>query len=152
MQRRVRVVVGGVFDILHPGHIYFLKRAKELGDELIVIIARDSTVLKRKGRRPILPEEIRREIVEALKPVDKAILGHEGEDLYKIVEELRPDIIALGYDQDFDPEELKRELARRGLNVKVVRIDKYNHELAATRRIISKIMEVLSNEEENRNC
>ncbi|RLF64743.1 MAG: FAD synthase [Thermoplasmata archaeon] len=153
MQKKVKVLVGGVFDIIHPGHIYFLKRAKELGDELIVVIARDSTVIKKKGRKPILPENIRKEIVEALKPVDRAVLGYEEGDIYKIVEEVKPDIIALGYDQDLDPKELEKELSKRGLNVKVVRIDKYNHKLAATRRIISKIVqEVCANEKENRNC
>jgi len=153
VQKKVKVLVGGVFDIIHPGHIYFLKRAKELGDELIVVIARDSTVIKKKGRKPILPENIRKEIVEALKPVDRAVLGYEEGDIYKIVEEVKPDIIALGYDQDLDPKELEKELSKRGLNVKVVRIDKYNHKLAATRRIISKIVqEVCANEKENRNC
>ncbi|MCD6503732.1 MAG: FAD synthase [Euryarchaeota archaeon] len=153
MQKKVKVLVGGVFDIIHPGHIYFLKRAKELGDELIVVIARDSTVIKKKGRKPILPENMRKEIVEALKPVDRAVLGYEEGDIYKIVEEVKPDIIALGYDQDLDPKELEKELSKRGLSVKVVRIDKYNHKLAATRRIISKIVqEVCANEKENRNC
>jgi len=153
VQKKVKVLVGGVFDIIHPGHIYFLKRAKELGDELIVVIARDSTVIKKKGRKPILPENMRKEIVEALKPVDRAVLGYEEGDIYKIVEEVKPDIIALGYDQDLDPKELEKELSKRGLSVKVVRIDKYNHKLAATRRIISKIVqEVCANEKENRNC
>lgn len=152
MKKKVRVVAGGVFDILHVGHLYFLEKAKELGDELIVIIARDSTVMKRKGRKPIFPENLRKRLVEALKPVDKAVLGYENEDMYKIIEELKPDIIAIGYDQDFDPEEMKKELLKRGLRVEVVRIGKYYHDLAGTSRIIRKLKEVLDNEEKNRNC
>jgi len=151
LKRRKRVLASGTFDIIHPGHIYYLKKAKELGDELIVIIARDSTVKRIKGREPIMPEENRRIVVESLKPVDKAVLGYEGEDIFKIVEEIKPDIIALGYDQDYDPDEIKKELKKRGLNVEVVRIERYNDEIAATSKIISRILEVLSNEKENRN-
>ncbi len=151
MRKKKRVLASGTFDIIHPGHIYYLKRAKELGDELIVVIARDSTVKRIKGRVPIMPEEYRRIVVESLKPVDKAVLGYEGEDIFKIVEEVKPDIIALGYDQNYDPEKIKEELKRRGINVEVVRIEKYDDDIAATSKIISRVLEVLSNEKENRN-
>jgi FAD synthetase len=123
-----RIATFGVFDIVHTGHVKFLKECKHLAEDskLIVVIARDSTVLKEKGRKPIIPEEQRRFVVESLKPVDKAILGNEGEDKLKIVEEIKPDIIVLGYDQPWDKEELERKLEKRGLKVRVVRLKKYD--------------------------
>ncbi len=136
----VRVMASGVFDIIHPGHILFLQEAKKLGDELVVVVARDSTAEKFK-HRPIMPENVRRFIVESLKPVDRAVLGHE-DDMYRTVEEIKPDIIALGYDQKFDEREIKEECMRRGLNVKVIRLKKYgDSDLNGTRKIIYKIVE-----------
>ncbi|WP_017981043.1 adenylyltransferase/cytidyltransferase family protein [Methanocaldococcus villosus] len=119
------VVAAGTFDLLHPGHYEFLKFAKSLGDELIVIVARDKTVEKIKGRKPIIPEEQRREMVEALKPVDRAILGSLDNKLEPILK-IKPNIIVLGPDQKtFDEEELKEELKKYGLDVKVVRYNEY---------------------------
>ena len=115
-----KVLVAGVFDLVHPGHLYFLQRAKELG-EVYVVVARDSTVERVKGRRPIVPESQRLEVVRQLKPVDHALLGGEG-DLLKVVEEVRPDVILLGPNQPFNESELKEELKRRGLEVEVVRL------------------------------
>ena len=115
-----KVLVAGVFDLIHPGHLYFLQRAKELG-EVYVVVARDSTVEKIKGRRPVVPEDQRLEVVRQLKPVDHALLGGEG-DLLKVVEEVRPDIVLLGPNQPFDEDELREELRRRGLEVEVLRL------------------------------
>ncbi len=134
----VRVVATGVFSIIHPGHIIFLEEARKLGDELVVIVARDKTVGLKKGSQYI-PEEQRLHVVSALKMVDKAVLGDE-EDIYKPVEELKPDVIALGSDQEFDEEKLSSELRDRGLNAKLVRVDRhYEGELYSTRRIIERI-------------
>ena len=140
MEKMVRVMASGVFDILHPGHVLFLREAKKLGDELIVVVARDSTA-ERLKHRPIMREDVRRFLVESLKPVDRAILGHE-DDMYKTVEEIKPDIIVLGYDQKFDEREIEEECRRRGLNVKIVRLGKYGEsDLNGTRKIIGKIVE-----------
>ncbi|KKG03932.1 FAD synthase [Methanosarcina mazei] len=114
-----RVLATGTFDILHPGHVYFLAQAKALGDELFVIIARDSNVTHKP--KPVIPEEQRLEMVDALKAVNKAILGSE-KDMFEPLREIKPDIIALGYDQRFDTEILEKELTKRGLPAKVVRI------------------------------
>lgn len=114
-----RVLATGTFDILHPGHVYFLTQAKALGDELFVIVARDSNVTHKP--KPIIPEEQRLEMVNALGAVDKAILGSE-KDMFEPLKEIRPDIIALGYDQRFDAEILEKELIKRGLPAKVMRI------------------------------
>jgi FAD synthetase len=130
----------GVFDILHLGHLHYLEESKKLGDELVVVIATDTTVRKRK-HEPITPEKMRCELVASLKPVDKAVLGREGGDIFEIVKDLRPDIITLGYDQPFDQQNLEKELAKRGLKVKVVRMPHLDHDLDGTRKIINKIIE-----------
>ncbi len=114
-----RVLATGTFDILHPGHIYFLTQARKLGDELFVIVARDSNVTHKP--KPIVPEEQRLEMVNALGMVDKALLGSE-KDMFEPLKEIKPDIIALGYDQRFDSELLEKELTKRGIPAKVVRI------------------------------
>jgi FAD synthetase len=132
-----RVMATGVFDILHPGHLHFLLEAKSLGDELVVVVATDATVRKHK-HEPITPEKMRVELVGALKPVDRALLGREG-DMFEIVLQVKPDIIALGYDQQFDEKDLERRLAERGLKVKVIRLHKFEDDLNGTRKIIQKI-------------
>ncbi len=136
----VRVLATGVFDIIHLGHLHFLEKSKSLGDELIVIVATDNTVRKRK-HEPITPESMRLELVRGLKPVDEAVLGKDGADIYEIVTELRPDIITIGYDQQFEPEKLEEDLAKRGLKVKVVRMPHLDHDLDGTRKIIRKVIE-----------
>lgn len=130
----------GTFDLLHMGHIHYLKEAKKLGDTLVVVIATDATVRKLK-HDPITPQEIRINLIKELKMVDEAYLGHEG-DMYSIVEEIKPDIIALGFDQIHDDVTIKKELEKRKMNVQVVRLSKYQGEsdLEGTRRIIQKVI------------
>lgn len=135
------VMATGTFDIIHPGHIFFLEEAKKLGGKdakLIVVLARDSTV-RAKKRIPIIDEKQRLEVVKMLKPVDEAHLGSET-DMFKIVHKIKPDIIAIGPDQNFSVKELKGELRKRGLNCKVKRIKKYKKApLDSTCKIIRKI-------------
>ncbi|MFQ5976632.1 MAG: adenylyltransferase/cytidyltransferase family protein [Candidatus Heimdallarchaeota archaeon] len=121
---RLKVVVTtGVFDLLHVGHLVTLEASRTLGSLLLVIIARDVTVQSRKGRKPINSEEDRRKLIEALKPVDAAFLGHTS-DYLRIIHRMNPDLIVLGKDQKFDIDELRRQLDERGLqDVKVVRLD-----------------------------
>jgi FAD synthetase len=130
----------GTFDLLHMGHIYFLKEAKKLGNELIVVVSLDITVRKYK-HEPVNPEQIRLNLIKELKVVDDAYLGYE-KDMYKIVEETKPDIIALGYDQFHDETKMKKELEKRNLNPKIVRLPEYKRgsDLNGTRRIIKKII------------
>jgi FAD synthetase len=113
--------------------------AKSLGDELVVVVATDATVRKRK-HEPITPEKMRVELVGALKPVDRALLGREG-DMLDIVLQVKPDIIALGYDQRFQEKDLEKRLAEKGLKLKVVRLHKFEDDLNGTRKIIQKIKE-----------
>lgn len=135
----VRVMASGVFDILHPGHIYYLQEAKKLGDELVVVVAKDSTVRQQK-HEPVTSEDMRLEMVKALKPVNKAVMGYEN-DRYRIVEEIKPDVIAIGYDQNHDEEKIKNDLKKKGLDVKVVRMPELAHDLSGTRKIIQKIID-----------
>jgi FAD synthetase len=117
------VLVGGVFDILHPGHLHTLKAAKSYGDVLVVVVARSSTALKINKSRIIYHDELqRKELVSSIRFVDIAMVGFEG-TLYKTVEHVKPDIIALGYDQAHGEKEIALNCRKRGLNVQVVRLN-----------------------------
>ena len=135
----------GVFDLLHPGHLYFLREARKLGDELWVVVARDRTA-RRFKHEPITPEDSRLQLVEALKPVDRAVLGHEG-DIYDILDEIRPDVIAIGFDQVHDENRILEECRKRGLSTKVVRLPKFEGDLDGTRKIVRKVAEWLALQE-----
>ena len=136
----VKVMATGTFDLIHLGHIFYLKEAKKLGDKLAIVVATDTTV-RRLKHEPINPEEIRLKLVKELKIVDEAYLGHE-DDMYEIVEEIQPDIIALGFDQIHDENKIKDELKKRNIKAKVVRLSEYKEgsDLEGTRRIIRKII------------
>lgn len=140
-EKRKRIMVAGVFDIIHPGHIYLISKAAELGD-VLVIVARDSTVERLKGRKPVIPEDQRLEVVKNIKGVREAVLGNEGEDILKIVEELKPDIILLGPNQNFNEEKLKKDLKIRGLKVEVMRLKEIYepYKLCSTSKIIKEIL------------
>lgn len=136
----VRVMASGVFDILHTGHISYLEQAKALGDELYVVVASDNTVRKNK-HEPITPERMRVRIVSALKPVDVAMIGNDSGNMFAILDEIRPDVIVLGFDQKFDENTLSEELKKRGFDIAVKRADQSGEDLEATRAIIKKIRE-----------
>ncbi len=138
----VRVLATGTFDILHPGHLFYLEAAKKLGDELYVIVGRDTNVRRHK-RVPVIPEEQRLKMVSALRVVDKAMLGSE-RDMYEPLYSIKPDIIALGYDQAFDEATLEAELRKRGFKARVVRIREYNTgALCKVEGIIKRILELM---------
>lgn len=130
----------GTFDLLHLGHIYYLREAKKLGDTLSVVVSTDSTV-RRLKHEPVNTEEIRLNLIKELKIVDEAYLGHE-DDMYEIVDEIKPDIIALGFDQLHDEKNIKSELKKRNINAKVIRLSEFKggSDLEGTRRIINKII------------
>lgn len=134
-----RVMASGVFDIIHPGHISYLTQAKSYGDELIVVVACDETV-RRNKHDPVTPDYMRAKIVGALKPVDKAIVGHSSGDIFDTVRAVDPDVIVLGFDQNFDESRLEKDLREHGLGeIKVVRATETADDLNATRRIVDKI-------------
>lgn len=120
-------MVFGTFDFLHPGHVHFFQQAKQHGDELVVVVARDSTAEKTKGKKPAFSEADRLHMVQALRIVDKAVLGNEG-DVYKVVQEHRPDVICPGYDQTFFVDRIQEKLNEFKLAAKIIRLEPYKPE------------------------
>ena len=116
------VLAGGVFDIIHPGHIHTLNAAKALGGVLVVAVATDKTAEKMKKRSPLHNQELRRELVSCLSMVDRAIVGHE-DDIFQTVKEVKPDIIVLGYDQVHQEKFISDGCKRINLNVEIVRLE-----------------------------
>jgi len=134
----VRVLATGTFDLLHPGHLLYLSKARELGDELYVIVARDS-MIKHKPK-PIVPEKQRLTMVQALRMVDTAMLGSET-DMFLPLQEIKPDIVALGKNQFFNEKELEARLSTNGIKAKVIRIQSFEQgELCSSAAIIRKVL------------
>ena len=122
-RKAIKVVfIGGGFELIHYGHVYTITRAKALGDALVVAVARDSTIRRRKKREPLIGEEDRVRLLSSLRQVDAAILGVEG-DIYITLQKVKPDVVALGYDQYHMEGEIKREARLRGMKLRVVRLD-----------------------------
>jgi FAD synthetase len=144
-RKRKIVLASGVFDLLHLGHVRFLEEAKRTSGpnaELIVIVARDSTVEKRKGTRPVMPENQRCALVDSLKVVDCAILGFEGFDIGKVIEKIRPDVIAVGYDQEGMERTVRDYAEKENLKIRIVRVGKFGEdELDSSSKIKQKIIE-----------
>ncbi|QDI89329.1 FAD synthase [Candidatus Nitrosopumilus sp. SW] len=115
------VLAGGVFDIIHPGHIYTLNAAKELGDVLVVVVATDNTAVKMKKRQPLHSQEQRQELVNSLSMVDLCLIGQE-DDIFKTVNNVRPQIIALGYDQAHQEKFITEGCKKINLDAKVARL------------------------------
>ena len=115
------VLAGGVFDIIHPGHIHTLNAARELGDVLVVVVATDNTAVRMKKRRPLHSQEQRQELVNSLKMVDLCLVGQE-EDIFKTVNLVRPQTIALGYDQVHQEKFIIDGCKRINLDAKVERL------------------------------
>lgn len=115
------VLAGGVFDIIHPGHIYTLNAAKELGDVLVVVVATDNTAVKMKKRQPLHSQEQRQELVNSLSMVDLCLIGQE-DDIFKTVNNVRPQIIALGYDQAHQEKFITEGCKKINLDASVARL------------------------------
>ncbi len=126
------VFAGGVFDIIHPGHIHTLNSAKKLGDVLVVVVATDQTTQKMKKRSPLHNQDQRKELVEALSMVDLCVVGNEG-DMFKTVNAIKPDIIALGYDQAHQEKYITDGCKRINLNVKVARLQSPVPEISSSK-------------------
>ena len=143
MNKRV-VLASGTFDLLHFGHVRYLEEAKKLGGEeakLVVVVARDKTVEKRKGTKPIMPENQRRALVESLKVVDEAILGYENFDMKTTIEKIMPDVIAVGHDQKGIEKDVQDLVIEKRLTIRVVRIGRFGkQELNSSSKILRKIV------------
>ena len=137
------VVAQGVFDILHPGHLHYLQESSLLGDELHVIIAKREHITHKDI--PVLPNKQRREMVAGLDPVDVALAGDE-ENIFKPIIEIDPDIITIGYDQDYKPKELESKLAERDVSCSVERISEYQASGESMRLSSSAIVEKILSE------
>jgi cytidyltransferase-like protein len=124
------VLAGGVYDVLHVGHLAALSEAKRLGDVLVVVVATDTTVETLKGRKPLFPEEDRRALVEGLKPVDIAILGYEdvGFGFEQVLAEVKPDVVAFGYDQQKLEKAVAEIIRGRNLKINVTRLSRFEGE------------------------
>lgn len=113
-------MVAGTFDFIHPGHLDLFRQAKDLGGELVVVVSRDSSAEKTKGKKPVFSEIERLEMVASVRYVDSARLGNPG-DWFLVLCEVRPDVLLLGYDQSVDKEALRAFLEKNGLKTRVVR-------------------------------
>ena len=116
------VLAGGVFDIIHPGHINTLNAAKKLGDVLVVVVATDKTAIKMKKRKPLHSAQLRQELVSSLSMVDLCIIGDE-DDIFNTVDLVKPQIIALGYDQTHQEKFIIDGCEKINLDVRVVRLE-----------------------------
>jgi len=115
------VLAGGVFDIIHPGHISTLNTAKKLGDILVVVVATDNTAIKMKKQKPLHTQDQRKELVNSLTMVDLCLIGHEG-DIFETVNQVRPQTIALGYDQVHQEKFITEGCKKINLDAKVARL------------------------------
>jgi FAD synthetase len=124
----MKVLVFGTFDILHKGHEYFLSKARGFADELVVVLARDSTVEIVKGKKSQNSEIVRKDNLEKLGVANDVLLGNDSRDKYAIIEKVNPDMIVLGYDQMKFTNNLEEELLKRKLDVKIVRLNSFKPE------------------------
>ena len=136
-----RVMAVGVFDLIHAGHLHYLEQAKALGDHLTVVVAHDETVRLRK-HEPVTNHDLRRRIIDGLKPVDHAMVGNPPTvPMYDILNIIDVDVIALGYDHTHAEKAIRTGLAERGFeNIEVKRVEGLTEDLDGTRKIIDKIL------------
>ena len=137
-----RVMALGVFDLFHAGHLHYMEQAKSLGDHLTVVVAHDDTVRMRK-HEPVTGQDLRRRMVNGLKPVDEAIIGNPPEvPIFDILPVVNPDIIALGYDQEHAEDRIRSRLDELGFSgIEVTRVEGLSDDLDGTRKIIARILQ-----------
>ena len=132
----------GTFDILHLGHLSYFRQAKEHGDYLVVVIARDRTKAG-QNRITAFPENERLELVSSIKLVDEAVLGHHTDRL-RVIREKKPAVICLGYDQEVDKDELADMMGRLGIHPIIKRMKPYHIEKHKSAKIKKKILKTLT--------
>ncbi len=138
----------GVFDLLHAGHLHYLEQAKALGNHLTVVVAHDDTVRIRK-HEPVTNHDLRRRMVQGLKPVDEAIVGNSPDvSIFEILPVVNPEIIALGYDQEHAEDSIRQKLNDLGYGaIKVTRVEGLSDDLDGTRKIIARVLELSRNKD-----
>ena len=144
----MRVMAVGVFDLLHAGHLHYLEQAKALGNHLTVVVAHDDTVRIRK-HEPVTNHDLRKRMVEGLKPVDEAIVGNSPDvSIFEILPVVNPDIIALGFDQEHAEDSIRQKLNEVGYGaIKVTRVEGLSDDLDGTRKIIARVLELSRNKD-----
>ena len=139
------VLAAGVFDLLHYGHIRYLEEAKKTGgpdSRLVVIVARDETVRRQKGSDPIIPEDQRRAVIEALRVVDEALLGFEDLDLDRVLQQVKPDIVVVGHDQVAIKNQVEKINKAREMQIRIIQISQFGEDaLNSSSKIKSRIVE-----------
>jgi FAD synthetase len=139
------VLAAGVFDLLHYGHIRYLEEAKKIGgpnSRLVVIVARDETVKRIKGTDPVIPEDQRRAVIEALKVVDEALLGFEDMDLDRVLQQVKPDIVVVGHDQEAIKAQVEKINKAREMHIRIVQAHKFGeNDLNSSSKIKRRIVE-----------
>jgi FAD synthetase len=136
-RRRLKVVMmGGAFEIIHPGHVDALSEARRFGNTLVVVVATDESVQKNKGRPPVTSQALRVGLVSSVRQVDLALPGNKG-SIYDILLRIRPDVVALGYDQRHSAELIAREAATRGLHVRLARLGTQIPDLKTSKILLS---------------
>lgn len=128
------VMVFGTFDILHPGHLDLFKQAKQYAERLVVVLARDARVREIKGKQPFHTEDERKSILGHVDIVDEAILGDK-DDVYKVIRDRKPDVIALGYDQEVFVSKLQGMISDESLPIQIIRLEPYNSDKFKTGNI-----------------
>ncbi len=129
-----KVLIFGSFDILHFGHIHLFKHASEYGDSLSVVVAREENIKKHKKLEPFHTEKERVDMLKSISIIDEVLLGDE-DDVYKIIDEVRPNTIALGYDQRLFVDKIAEKITEYGLNTRIVRIPAYRPDHCKTNNI-----------------
>jgi FAD synthetase len=94
-----KVVIFGVFDGIHEGHLFLINEAKRQGGHLVATVARDSIIKELKGKLPKYSEEDRVKKLLSINDIDLVLLGDPKRETYNVLKEVKPDIIFLGYDQ-----------------------------------------------------
>jgi FAD synthetase len=136
-RRKLKVVMmGGAFEIIHPGHVEAVTEARRLGNTLVVVVATDESVEKNKGRPPVTPQALRVRLVSSIRQVDLALPGNKG-SIYEILVRIRPDVVALGYDQRHNGDEIVQEAARRGIRMRATRLGSQIPDLKTSKILLS---------------
>ena len=123
-----KVLVAGKFDLLHPGHLKLFEMAKQHGNHLTIVLARDETIVKETGNYPSYSENLRKEFLESINLVDKVILGNQKNKL-EIINQVKPNVICLGYDQEIPEHAIKLFLQEKNINCEIVRLPSFKEHI-----------------------
>lgn len=132
------VMLAGKFDVVHPGHLKLFEEAKSHGDRLVVVLARDSTIVRNTGSTPTYSEALRKEFLEALSVVDEVQLGSETSELDSLLF-VKPTVLCLGYDQEFPEEKILDFAQEHSLSVEIIRLKPFKEDIFKSSKIKSAI-------------